>query len=432
MSKQLLSNIIECLPDATFAIDCEGKVIVWNHAIEKMTGTIKDDILGKCNYAKLIYGERRPCLVELIYNENSELISFYDFIHREDDKLYAEVFVPSFYDNKGAYLGITASPLLDENGVRYGAIESIGDITQFKKGEIQLKKNEKRLNTILESTTDVIITTDDNGNILSYNTKMKNIFGYLKEEIIGEKLTILIHDNYKKNYTDFFENLKVHQEHPYVKTIKTTGLRKDGTEFSFEGTLSIWKSFENSYITVIIRDITSCEQINDELSVSEEKYRAFFESDPDYAILIDSKGVIADVNHAAMQISGLSKEELVGKNFSDLNIFHEDELLLHQKIFSKVLRHEKITPYEARIINKDGSVLWVLNSSTTIIKDDKINYVLVIGSDISELKKAELELKSSLNEKEVLLREIHHRVKNNLQIISSLLNLQEFYVKEIL
>ena len=46
MSKQLLSNIIECLPDATFAIDCKGKVIVWNRAIEKMTGTIKDDIMG--------------------------------------------------------------------------------------------------------------------------------------------------------------------------------------------------------------------------------------------------------------------------------------------------------------------------------------------------------------------------------------------------
>lgn len=433
MSNQMLSDVIECLPDATFAIDCKGKVIVWNRAIEKMTGTLKDDIIGEGNYtpAKLIYGERRPCLVDLIGNENSKFISNYDFIYREGKKLYAEIFVPSFYNNKGAYLWITASPLLNDKGQRCGAIESISDITERKKEEIRLKKSENHLNTVVESAADVIITTDAKGNILYYNDRMKNIFGYSKEEIIGEKLTILIQDKYKKLYTDEFKNLEVCREHPYMsKTIKTIGLRKDGTEFPFEVSLSTWKSVENNYFTVIIRDITSREQVNEALSVSEEKYRAFFESDPDYAILIDSKGVIADVNQAAMHISGLSKEELVGKNFQDLNIFHEDELTLHKKIFSKVLNREKITPYEARIINKNGSVMWVLNSSTTITKDDKINYVLVIGSDISELKKAEIKLKSSLNEKEVLLREIHHRVKNNLQIISSLLNLQEFYVKE--
>lgn len=60
-----------------------------------------------------------------------------------------------------------------------------------------------------------------------------------------------------------------------------------------------------------------------------------FLTDPNYAILIDSKGVMADVNHAAIQISGLSKEELVGKNFRDLNIFHEDELTFIKKFFQK-------------------------------------------------------------------------------------------------
>ncbi len=433
MSNQMLSEVIEYLPDATFAIDLNGKVIAWNSAIGEMTDTLKDDILGEGSYvySKLFYEEHHPCLIELIGNDNLELISNYDFIHREGNKVYAWVFVHSFYNGKGAYLEITASPLLDGKGLRYGAIESIRDITERKNEELQLKKSEQHFRNVVESAADVIVTTDAEGNILSYSDSMENIFGYSKEEIIGAKLTVLMRDKYKNLFTDEIENFKSHAKHPYVrKTIKTTGLRKEGTEFPFEGSLSTWKSTENNYFTVIIRDITSREQVTEALSVSEEKYRAFFESDPDYAILIDSNGVIADVNQAAMQISGLSKEELVGKSFGDLNIFHDDELELHQKIFSKVLRREKIVPYKTRIINKKGSVIWVLNSSTTITKDDKINYVLVIGSDISELKNAEIKLKSSLNEKEVLLREIHHRVKNNLQIISSLLNLQEFYVKE--
>ena len=433
MSNQLLSEVIEYLPDAIFAIDLNGKVIAWNNAIGAMTDTVKDDILGEGSYvySKLFYEEHRPCIIELIGDENSELTSNYDFIHRKGNKVYAEVFVPLFYNGKGAYLEITASPLLDGKGLRYGAIEYIRDITERKKEEIQLKKSEQHFRNVVESAADVIITTDAEGNILSYNDSMENIFGYSKEEIIGAKLTVLMQDKHKNLFTNEIENIKSHAKHPNVnKTIKKTGIRKDGTKFPFEGSLSTWKSAENNYFTIIIRDITNVEQVTEALSASEEKYRAFFESDPDYAILIDSKGVIADVNHAAMQISGLSKEELVGKSFRDLNIFHEDELALHQKKFSKVLRREKIVPYEARIINKKGSVIWVLNSSTTITKDDKINYVLVIGSDISELKNAEIKLKSSINEKEVLLKETHHRVKNNLQIISSLLNLQELYVKE--
>lgn len=304
-SKQLLSNIIEFLPDATFAIDYEGKIIAWNYAIEEMTGIPQADIIGKGDYAYSIpfYGEPRPTLIDLVSLKDSKFSLNYNFIQVEDNNLCAEVFVPQLYNGKGAYLWIKASALFDSNGKQYGAIESIQDITERKKTEIMLK-------------------------------------------------------------------------------------------------------------------------------TSEEKYRAFFESDPDYAILIDLNGEIIDVNQAAMQMSGLTKGELVGKNFSELDIFAEDELYIHQKMFDKGIRCEKIVPYESRIISKDGSVRWVLNASTTLKQHEKISYVLVIGSDITERKNTEFELKFSLNEKEVLLREIHHRVKNNLQIISSLLDLQKIYVKE--
>lgn len=69
-------------------------------------------------------------------------------------------------------------------------------------------------------------------------------------------------DKYKNLFTDEIENFKSHTKHPYVnKTIKTTGLRKEGTEFPFEGSLSTWKSTGNNYFAVIIRDITSREQL---------------------------------------------------------------------------------------------------------------------------------------------------------------------------
>ena len=150
-SEQRLMDIIDFLPDATFAIDQEGKVIAWNKAIEEMTGTMKEDIMGIGDYAYVLpwYNERRPVIIDLINNDNSEYISKYDYVHKDGKRIYAEVFVPSVYGGKGAYLWITASPLLDSKGNQYGAIESVRDITDRKKVEDKIKKSLEEKETLL-------------------------------------------------------------------------------------------------------------------------------------------------------------------------------------------------------------------------------------------------------------------------------------------
>jgi two-component system, sensor histidine kinase PdtaS len=151
-SEKRLSDIIDFLPDATFAIDKEGKIIAWNRALEKMTGTITDDMMGKGNYEYAVpwYGERRPILIDLIRKENLDYRSEYDFIHEDGQTLKAEVFVPSVFGGKGAYLWVTASPLLDSKGQQYGAIESVRDITDRKKSEEKIKKSLEEKNLLLK------------------------------------------------------------------------------------------------------------------------------------------------------------------------------------------------------------------------------------------------------------------------------------------
>ena len=96
-SEQRLTDIIDFLPDATFAIDQDGKVIAWNRAIEEMTGTKKEDFIGKGDYAYSVpwYNEHRPVLIDLIGNNDSEYISKYKYIKKDGKTIYAEVFVPS-------------------------------------------------------------------------------------------------------------------------------------------------------------------------------------------------------------------------------------------------------------------------------------------------------------------------------------------------
>lgn len=145
-SKQILSDIIDFLPDPTFAIDTKGVVIAWNHAIEEMTGVIKDEMIGEGDYAYSIpfYGERRPILIDFLYKNWEEIRGSYDYIHRKNGHLIAELYNKKMYNGQGAYLwGITA-PLKDASGNTIGAIESIRDITDRKRIESEvLKRNEE-------------------------------------------------------------------------------------------------------------------------------------------------------------------------------------------------------------------------------------------------------------------------------------------------
>ena len=183
-------------------------------------------------------------------------------------------------------------------------------------------------------------------------------------------------------------------------------------------------------ISGITRDITESKKAEIALKESEEKYRTLFESDPDYTILLSLDGFLLDVNTAATEIIGISREELIGKKFVDLTIFPPEDISFHIEKFSNFSRGQRIKPYEARIYDKNGSIRWIEITITAIRTDNSISFILIICSDITERKMAENEIKASLKEKDVLLKEIHHRVKNNMQIISSLLNLQKQYVEE--
>jgi PAS domain S-box-containing protein len=140
--RRQLTDIIEFLPDATLAIDKEGRVIIWNKAIEEMTNVPAAEIIGKGGHAYSIpfYGEARPQLMDLVFDDCEEITIRYPQITREGDTLMTEVFCNALYDNKGAWVIAKASPLHDHSGNIIGAIESIRDITPRKQAEESLAR----------------------------------------------------------------------------------------------------------------------------------------------------------------------------------------------------------------------------------------------------------------------------------------------------
>jgi PAS domain S-box-containing protein len=141
------AEILNFLPDPTFAIDKAGTVIAWNHAMEKMTGIKPSKILGKGNYeySFLLYHERRPMLIDLILFPDAQFEKDkYLYTNRDSKMLTAE---STFEKPDGTQVHIwgKASRLFDKDGNLSGAIESIRDITERKQAETELHAAHEQL-----------------------------------------------------------------------------------------------------------------------------------------------------------------------------------------------------------------------------------------------------------------------------------------------
>lgn len=141
MNESSLAQILDFLPDATFAIDMEKRVIVWNRAIEEMTGVSSEEMIGKGDYACTVpfYGERRPHLMDLIWEPTDDIASRYPAIRQEGHSFIAEAFCHALHGGRGAWVSLKASPLYDQEGNRIGAIESVRDITDHKRTQEALE-----------------------------------------------------------------------------------------------------------------------------------------------------------------------------------------------------------------------------------------------------------------------------------------------------
>ncbi len=273
------------------------------------------------------------------------------------------------------------------------------------------------------------------GKLYQVNEKLVDMLGYdSTDELI---FTI--------NKTNLKECIYVNKENAskFVEEALKDGLwhsheckfyRKDGdiivVELSFR---SVNLDSSVKYLEGFIKDITDYKNTEKELKLVKQNYSVLFNSSVDYIIIVGLDGTLLDINSAACEISGLPQEELIGKNVIELTFLFVDKfdekMSRFKEILSQVLKGNAIKRRECSFIDKNGEIRYIEPFFTPILVDDKISAFCVICHDITECKNVEKDLKKSLAEKELLLKEIHHRVKNNLQIISSLLSLQTNYVE---
>ncbi|HQK46321.1 MAG TPA: PAS domain S-box protein, partial [Syntrophorhabdaceae bacterium] len=227
-SNQRLLDIIEFLPDATFVVDSNRRVIAWNKAIEDMTGVKKQVMVGKGDYeyAMPFYGEKRPMLIDLLFDPDLDVEVMYDQIEKKGNAVYGEVYLPCVNNGKGLYCWGIASLLFDREGNIAGAIESLRDITDKKKTEEALKRSEEKYRLIFENAIEGIFQTTKEGYFLNANPSLARMLGFSSPEEMIKTCKDITHEIYV-DPQDRQEFLKRLSKSPKLQAFETRLYRKD-------------------------------------------------------------------------------------------------------------------------------------------------------------------------------------------------------------
>ncbi len=324
---------------------------------------------------------------------------------------------------------LTVSLLRNTHGYPTHIIASVQDITEQKLSEEAVRKSEEEFRLAFENAKDAIFWADpETGLVIRCNKAAEILLEKKREEIVGHHQT----EVHLPQDAEYYEKVFCqHTEQKGAEDVEAEVITKSGVIKPVHISASLTMVGGNPVLQGIFRDITERKKAEEELQESEEKYRTLIEHSLQGIIIAQGTPLrLAFANTAAAEVSGYTVEELL--SFSSGSIRH----LVHpedQPVFERYVARLKGKPvpmrYDFRIIRKDGEVRW-LEIYASVIEYQGNPAVQVTFIDITERKQAEEKIKQSLREKEVLLREIHHRVKNNLQVVSSLLNLQSEHTKD--
>jgi PAS domain S-box-containing protein len=316
----------------------------------------------------------------------------------------------------------------EEKNILTFIAEQVAMAIERKRATYALSQSEKQIRALVEAIPDSIYFKDTEGRNMVVNKAYERLVGKERKDMIG------------KTDTEILPPTLAEECHKSDQKVLQTGktyqgdeclLHQNGEMTFFETTKSPILD-ENGDIMGLVgvsRDITERKRTEEALEESEERYRDLVEK-AGIAILIDDReGNFKYMNERYAELFGYSEEELESQSIH--SVVHPDDLDMVLRYHNKRIQGKKApTRYEFKGVKKDSTPIYLEVDAKAIMKGKRIVGTRSYIWDITARKMAEERLKASLLEKEVLLREIHHRVKNNLQIISSLLNLQSRHIQD--
>lgn len=303
--------------------------------------------------------------------------------------------------------------------LRKRVVELENALVASQRREEGLQRSEGKFRAIFESFYDVYYRTDRDGKIIDISPSIRTQAGYDPEEVIGRPVTVFFIEPAARD--TFVQKIK---ETGWINDYELKLKSKDGTliETSVSARIVLDESRAPSGIEGTLRNITERKRVEETLRHSEQKYRDLVDNALVGVYRTNLKGDYLFVNEAVSNLFGFSSpEEMVKKGVVDRYKNPTERDVFIQELKDK----GKLNYYEIELLTRSGETKNVLISAA-LTGDEIIGMMM----DITDRKKDTEKIKAALKEKEILLQELYHRVKNNMQVISGLIELQSHQLED--
>ncbi|HET7833824.1 MAG TPA: PAS domain S-box protein [Gallionella sp.] len=363
--------------DALIMVDDTGTLVYWNPAAERILGYRADEALGKPLHQLLTPQRYRSQAMQ----------GFETFRSSGQGALIGKAIEIEALHKDGHEIPVELSiSALQLNGRRY-AVGILRDISERKQAEQELRL----LAAIVASSDDAIISKSLDGTILSWNAGAERLYGYSAAEMIGRPVSRLAPSDRPDEIPGLLERIRQGERIEHYETVRR---RKDGVHVPMSLTISPLHDAAGQVVgaSAIGRDITQRKQAEEALRHANAYNRSLIEASPDPLVTIGPDGRITDVNSATEQVTGHSREELIGTDFSDYFTYPEHARAGYQQVF----RDGIVRDYPLEIQHRDGYTTPVLYNAA-VYRDEagQVTGVFAAARDVTELRHAEQKLRHS-------------------------------------
>ena len=420
-SENKYRKIFENTQDVFYQTDFNGIINEISPSIKRYTGFVREELIGKP--VESVYadpGDRAELLK--IISEHGEVIDYELLLKGKDGRLI---------------ITSTSSHILfDSEGKPVGVEGSLRDISERKQIEEALREKENLHRLLTDNATDVIWTMDFSGRFIYVSPAVEKLRGYTVDEVMQQSFNELLMPESKSIAESYLasvnEAVKTGKPFPEIRS-EFEQPCKDGTTVWAESTISAMYNNSGEIIGIVgvTRDISGRRLAEKSAADRLIFQQALIDSIPYSIFTKDANGRFVGCNRAYEREFGISRDYIIGKTVLDLEYlpmsererFHSEDMCVINEVSQR--------SYEMPIVYADGNTHITLYSvNGFVLADGKPGGLIGMLVDITERKQAEEKIQNLLVEKELVLKEVHHRIKNNMNTINSLLIIQTDLVED--